>query len=107
MPRRALGLALLLAGCAAPQWAKEGASAEQLERDLKECQDAAFKEVNSRPHGYATMGPAVLAPPSERRLNAYPGTFADPHGDRFAEELRLENDCMRSRGYQQAPRRKG
>ena len=105
MPRRTAVLVLLLAGCATPQWTKPGASSEQLASDLKECQDSAFKEVNSRPHGYPTMGPAVLQAPSDRRLNRYPGTFADPYGERYAEELRLENDCMRGRGY--AQRRNG
>jgi len=105
MPRCAVALALLVAGCASPQWTRPGASSEQLASDLKECQDSAFKEVNSRPHGYPTMGPAVLQAPSDRRLNQYPGTFADPYGERYAEELRLENDCMRKRGY--AQRRNG
>lgn len=95
---------LVLGGCAPVQWTRQDASAEQLNRDLKECRDSAFWEAQRRPYGFQHIGPVVVQDSTSRRFLVYPyGPFADPYGDRFIEEGRLEHFCMRNRGYQLAP----
>jgi len=97
-------LVLAAAACASPQWAKKDTAAEQVQTDLRECEDAAFREANAVPYPYPTMGPAILQPPSERRFNVYPtGPFADPEGERFMRESRLVGECLRTKGYEQVP----
>lgn len=104
MRRIALLALLAMGGCTPMQWTRPDASPEQLSRDLKECQDEAFWEAQRRPLGFPTMGPVVVQDSAGRRFFVYPyGPFADPYGDRFIEEGRLANGCMRSRGYQLAP----
>jgi hypothetical protein len=98
-----LGL-LAVGGCTPMQWTRQDANAEQLSRDLKECQAEAFWEAQSRPFGFPHIGPALVQDSTGRRFFVYPyGPFADPYGDRFMEEGRLAHWCMRSRGYQLAP----
>lgn len=104
-------LALVLGGCAPVQWTRQdgqGASAEQLGRDLKECQDDAFWESQRRPFAFQHFGPMVVQDSTGWRFSVYPhGPFADPYGDRFMEEGRLTNFCMRGRGYRLTPAPKG
>ena len=95
---------LVMGGCAPAQWTRQDASAEQLERDLKECRDSAFWEAQGRPFGFQHVGPMVVQDSTGRRFVVYPaGPFADPYGERFVEESRLAHFCMRNRGYQLAP----
>ena len=103
--RRIALLALLVAGgCAPAQWTRQDASDEQMSRDLKECRDTAFWEAQRRPYGFQHVGPMVVQDSAGRRFFVYPyGPFADPYGERFIEEGRLANFCMRSRGYELAP----
>ena len=100
----ALG-ALAAAACASQQWAKKGASAEQVQTDLRECEDAALREANAVPQPYPTMGPAIMQPPSENRIGAGSdrGSFADPHGERFMRQERLARECMNKKGYVRVP----
>jgi hypothetical protein len=97
-------LAFLAAGCAPMQWTRADAAPGQVAQDLRECQDSAYWEAQSRPFGFQRIGPAVVQDSTGRRFLVYPyGPFADPYGDRFMEEGRLASYCMRSRGYQLAP----
>jgi hypothetical protein len=97
---------LLLAavtGCASAGWQKKDASFEQRRSDLKACEEAAYREANAKPHPYPTMGPMVLQDSSGKRFNAdRGGPFADPDGVRYTRELRLTDECMRSKGYERA-----
>ena len=94
-------LAMLLAGCAQGQWAKKDTAQEQVQADLKACEDAAYKEANAIPYPYPTMGPVILQDSTGRMFNVYPvGPFADPHGERFMREGRLARECMRKKGYE-------
>ena len=103
-----LAALVLLAGCAPTQWTRQDASAEQLQRDLKECRDSAFWEAQGRPFAFQHIGPMVVQDSTGRRFLVYPaGPFADPYGDRFMEEGRLAASCMRNRGYQLEPAPKG
>jgi len=96
--------ALLIAGCAPMQWTRQDASAEQLNRDLKDCQDSAFWEAQRRPFGFQHIGPMVVQDSAGRRLFVYPhGPFADPYGERFMDEGRIVHFCMGNRGYQLVP----
>ena len=106
MIRNSIALAvLLLAACAPMQWVKPDASAEQLEQDLKMCQDEAWREATWRSAHYVNaIGPMVYQDSVGRRFLVWPyGPFADPWGDRFMEESRLANFCMRAKGYELAP----
>ena len=88
---------LLLAGCAGqpPQWTKEGASAEQLYADRKNCERAATTEVERRfSRGAGTMGPAVVGPPGGRRAQTNPTPFADARGTQQGQEDELVRECM-------------
>ena len=97
-------LALAAGACASGQWAKKDTAAEQAQTDLRECEEAAYREVNAVPLRYPTMGPAILQDSSGRRFNVYPiGPFADPQGERYLRESRLARECMRKRGYELVP----
>jgi len=86
------------------QWAKQDASAAQIERDVRECRDAAWREARGRHLQQHPVAPAVMQDSLGRRLNVYPtGPFSDPHGEQLVEESRLTTACMRARGYQQVP----
>ena len=96
--------ALAAAACASPQWAKKDTAAEQVQADLRECEDAAFREANAVPLPYPTMDPVILQDSSGQRFNVYPtGPFADPHGERFMRQARLARECMSKRGYELVP----
>ena len=76
-----------------------------MEADMRACRDQAFRETSW--YGYAYYGPpgplAYYDPFG--RLYAWPylSPFADPWGDRFLEEARLTNFCMRAKGYELSP----
>jgi len=108
-PRRSIALVLLLAtACTPMQWVKPDAPPEQIEQDLKTCQDEAWREVNWRsPHYYGALGPMLYPDYMGRRFLVWPyGPFADPYGERFLEEARLADFCMRAKGYELAPVKK-
>ena len=95
---------LVLAACAPGQWGRKDTPEEQVQSDLKSCEDEAFREVNKTPYPYPAMGPAILQDNSGRRFNVYPvGPFADPQGERYQREGRLARECMRKKGYELVP----
>jgi hypothetical protein len=98
-------IALLLAGCAPMQWAREGASAEQLQDDQRACEEQAYREASLRFYNYYPgMGPAIFQDSLGRRLAVYPsGPFADQFGNQLMEETRLTSFCMRAKGYDLVP----
>ena len=101
--RITVALLPLLAACAGqpPQWTKEGASAEQLYADQKNCERAATTEVERRQsRGAGTMGPAVVGPPGGRRTNTNPTPFSDARGTQQSQEDELVRACMKEKGYE-------
>jgi hypothetical protein len=98
-------VSLLIAACAPMQWMKADANPTEADADLKTCQDEAWREANWRSTYYfGAIGPMLYQDQLGRRLLAWPyGPFSDPFGDRFLEESRLANFCMRSKGYELAP----
>lgn len=106
MPRlRFLPLVLLLAaGCAPLQWVKQDADPAQLEEDLAQCQQQAWREASWRAWLYRPLGPVVIQDLQGRRFLVWPhSAFGDPFGDRFFEESRLAHFCMRAKGYELVP----
>jgi len=101
-------VSLLVAACAPMQWMKADANPQQADTDLKACQDEAWRESNWRSTYYfGAIGPMAYQDPLGRRLLVWPyGPFSDPFGDRFIEESRLANFCMRSKGYELEPLKK-
>jgi len=99
-----VALAVLAAACTPMDWAKKDTAAEQVQADLRECEDAAFREANAIAHPYPTMGPVILQDSSGKRFNVYPtGPFADPYGERFMRQARLARQCMSKKGYELVP----
>ena len=106
MPRLAAGIALLLAlnGCAPLYWVRPDTPPEQLEADLAHCQQEAWREASWRSSFYRPLGPTLLYDLHGRPYRVWPYTpFSDPFGDRFFEESRLAQFCMRAKGYDLVP----
>jgi len=99
--RNWIWIALLLGACAKPQpWAKEGASAEQLQADERACEMAATQEVQRRQSmSVGTMGPAVVGPTTRRSTSPSGGPFADQRGTQLVDEDQLVAECMQKKGY--------
>jgi hypothetical protein len=105
-----LALAAMLAACTPMQWVKQDATPEQLDSDVSECQQQAWREARYRAFWYRPGIPYIIQDPLGRRVFiSPPGPFYDPFGDQFMEESRLANFCMRSKGYelQEVPKKSG
>jgi hypothetical protein len=97
-------LALLLAGCTPLYWVKPDTGPEQLEQDMAQCQQAAWREASWRSWLYRPLGPTIIQDLHGRRMLVWPySSFGDPFGDRFFEESRLAQFCMRAKGYELVP----
>jgi hypothetical protein len=110
MPRNLLGslamsLAVLLAAACTPlQWVRQDANPAQLEQDMAQCQQQAWREASWRSFYYPSLGPALIHDVRGRRVLVWPySPFSDPFGDRFFEESRLTQFCMRAKGYELVP----
>ncbi len=99
------GTLLLVAGCAPMEWAKPDGSAAELEQDTQQCEQAAWNEANYASFQYlGAYGPFMYRDAFGRRYFGWPRSpFYDPFGDRFLEESRLANFCMRAKGYDLHP----
>lgn len=106
MPRTPiLPLVLLLAaGCTPLQWVRQDAGPAQLEQDLTLCQRQAWREASWRSWFYRPLGPTVIQDLRGRPVLIWPySPFGDPFGERFFEEARLADFCMRAKGYELVP----
>lgn len=106
MKRSFAALAAFLAvACTPMEWTRSGASPEDLRADMQQCQQQAWQEANSQMfHYYGAYGPFPYADPFGQRFMAWPDSFIhDLHGERFIEESRLANFCMRAKGWEVAP----
>ena len=85
-------------------WVKQDAGPDQLNQDMAQCRQEAWREAQWRSFLYRPIGPVTWRDAQGRRFFGWPASpFGDPFGDRFMEESRLENFCMRSKGYDLAP----
>jgi len=94
-------LALALCGCAGQPWQRQGASAEQTDKDIVDCQRQAANEASLRAGGF--YGPSYYGPYYSRRAISRPDTGLDPFGYRHLDEAQLTDFCMHAKGYQRAP----
>jgi len=99
-----LVLLLTVAGCTPMYWVRQDTGPEQLDRDMEQCQQAAWREASWRSTLYRPFGPTVIQDLHGRRLLVWPySPFSDPFGERFFEESRLAHFCMRAKGYELVP----
>jgi hypothetical protein len=106
MPRMLLlPLAVLLAaGCTPLQWVRQDANPAELEQDMAQCQQQAWREASWRSFFYRPFGPTIVQDLHGRRVLVWPHSpFSDPFGERFFEESRLADFCMRAKGYELVP----
>jgi hypothetical protein len=96
------GLLLLVAACTPMQWVRADADATQAQTDSKDCQMQAWQEARWRAYPYAGV-PYMYRDPFGRPFLGSYSPFWDPFGDRFMEESRLTNFCMRAKGYDLQP----
>lgn len=90
---------VIAAACAPMEWARPGADGAQVQADLQQCQQDAWQEARLRSFYYGPFGPMMYRDAFGRRVYAG-GPFWDPWGDRFMEESRLAQFCMRTKGYE-------
>ena len=98
-----LAVLVLLGGCASVAWTKPGATVEEFAADSRECQQDAWQEANSRylDRTYLYGGHSVYPDPLGRPLIGYPyAPFGDPIGERYVQEARFADFCMRAKGYE-------
>ena len=92
---RAVLAALLLAACntPAPQWTKEGASAETVAADTKGCE----AQAPMAPRVQGTQGmPSGIGGERKAAFN----TMAEREGDRMQKDEKFVAECMRKKGYE-------
>ena len=86
-------------------WARPDATPDQKEADLQSCRQLASREATWPPTGYyGGVGPLAWYDPYGFRMYPWPyyTPLADPYGERFLQESRLTDFCMRARGYELA-----
>ncbi len=110
MKRAALVLlSLLAAACTPMEWIRADATPEQVAADMKACRQQAWREATwlSFNGYYRTYGP-FFYDPFGRPYHGWPyySPFADPWDDRFLQESRLTDFCMRAKGYALEPVKK-
>ena len=106
MLRTSLLLLLLLsaAACAPLYWVRADTEPEHLEQDMAQCRQQAWREASWRTWLYRPFGPTVIHDLHGRRVLVWPySPFGDPFGERFFEESRLTDFCMRAKGYELVP----
>lgn len=98
-------LALVAAACTPLEWVRADADPAQLQADSEQCGDAAWREASWRSMSYrSSFGPWFYRDRFGRPLLVAPfGPFSDPFTDRYMEERRLADFCMRAKGYELEP----
>ena len=98
---------LVIAACTPMEWVRSDVTPAEAEADARLCEEQAWREASWRYSGhYGAFGPWAYRDAFGRRIVGWPGYFGDPFGDRFMEEQRLTNFCMRAKGYELAPAEK-
>lgn len=88
---------MLLAGCSTVQWEKPGATAENVDADLRSC-NAAVSAMPGLPSPRTTSNsPEVRTSPTTGVSVQSAGSYGD--ADKQLQQGQRIDDCMRSRGY--------
>jgi hypothetical protein len=104
LARFAIAAALpLLSACTPMQWTRENTSDAEFARDTAECRHQAWHESWARARLFRPMGPIVGRDAAGRPLLIPPSVFPDPSDDRWMEETRLAEFCLRAKGYRLEP----
>jgi hypothetical protein len=85
------------------QWVRSDATPEQLQQDVAQCDEHAWREAQYRAWAYRPLGPLMLGHPYRRGFFSPFSPFAEPFGDPLFEESRLAHFCMRAKGYELRP----
>jgi hypothetical protein len=93
-------LILLTAACAEMQWAKDGASPADLERDLAACREQARAQTE-RQTVPQPGGPRIVG--VDRLGRPIVGQPEQLDGERFMAERDLTRHCMGRKGYRLVP----
>ena len=92
--------ALQLAACAQMAWIRPDTTPEQAEADLAHCGEEAWREASYRTWAYQSLTPVMTRDAFGRPYFIPFGPFLrSPFDDRFFEEHRLAQFCMRAKGY--------
>jgi hypothetical protein len=89
----------VLGACTPMQWTRPGATADEFARDSAECKQQAWAESWARTRMVRPLGPVFARDAAGRPILLSPFGFADPFDDRFMEETRLADFCLRAKGY--------
>ena len=107
MSRRAAVLALAtLCGCADAHWTRWDFSPAQAAQDETACQEQAERDTSLRPAGLDSpslsqyYGPNFQLLGRQRRAGTSAPLFDIDPTPRVLEQLRLEDECMRAKGYE-------
>lgn len=93
-----------LTACTPMEWVRDDVTADEAQVDAELCREQAWREASWRPLHYGNYGPWVYRDPFGRRYLAWqPSHFGNPLHERFMEESRLADFCMRAKGYELAP----
>lgn len=84
------------------QWVKQDAGPGDIDKDLQQCQQEAWREARWRAWMLRPFGPTVVTDAQGRRF-LIGSPFGDPFGDQLMEESRLAHFCMRAKGWQLVP----
>jgi hypothetical protein len=93
----------LLSACAPMQWTRENTTDAEFSRDAAECRHLAWQEALARARMFRPVGPLVGRDAAGRPLLLARPVFPDLFDDRFMEEARLADFCLRARGYRLEP----
>jgi hypothetical protein len=95
----------LATACTPMQWVKPDATPAQFAADSQQCEQEAWREAHWNYMGYhPAFTPWMYRDGFGRPFAGRPfGPFYDPFSDRYMEEARLANFCMRAKGYELAP----
>ena len=101
---RIAALAVLLAACAPMRWVRPDVTPDQAVADEELCRQQAFREARFQYLGYGAFGPWMYRDAFGRPLFFPPGgPFFDPTMERYYDEARLTDFCMRAKGYPLEP----
>lgn len=103
--RSALVLLVLAASACAPmQWTKPGVTSTQRDQDELLCRQDAWREANLGAWPPGPVAPIVARDAAGRAFVVSPGgPVADPFRDPSMEQGRLQQFCMRAKGYELVP----
>ena len=92
-------LATAVTACTPLAWVKPGAGPEQFARDSTQCRSEAYQEAFRRTWNLRSLLPPIVRTDAQGRVFVVPQE-PDPFHDRFVEEGRLADACMRAKGYE-------